>query len=85
MTQEENPKRPANSLAAIAVVIYANLILLMLSIPGAFPDWMKGLKWQPPVTVAIAAALDDIGNSWIGLPYRAARRAFEIAFDQKDK
>ena len=85
MTQDENPKRSTNSLATIAVVIYANLILLMLAVPGALPDWIKGLKWQPPGTVTIAAVLDDIANAGIGLPYRAARRAFEFAFDQKDQ
>jgi hypothetical protein len=73
------PTHEVGSLRKTAVVIYATLVLLALTIPGSLVTWvgdMKSIEIQDALLPA-AQALERIGEeSGISVPYTRARAAF---------
>jgi hypothetical protein len=73
------PTREIGSLGKTAVVIYATLFLLALTIPESLVSWirdMKSIEIQE-VLLPAAQALQRIGEaSGMSVPYARAREAF---------
>jgi len=73
------PRHRPQSLRTTAVVIYATLALLLLAIPQAVPNWLKGFEPSVPQSLLLEAALsvqsfaNRIGADWA---YHEARRIF---------
>ena len=62
-----------------AVVIYATLALLILTVPQALPNWLRDMEENPVQQVllqaasGVQAAAEAVG---LDVPYRRARAAF---------
>ncbi len=73
------PTREVGSLRKTAIVIYATLLLLALTIPESLVSWirdMKSIEIQEALLPA-AQALQRIGEaSGISVPYTRAREVF---------
>ena len=69
----------AGPVRTAAVVIYATLALLILTIPQALPNWLRDMEENPVQEVLLRAATGaQAASQAIGLdvPYRRARAAF---------
>src|SRR5262249_1504977 len=51
------PRHRPQSLRTIAVVIYVTLALLVLAIPQAVPNWLKGFEPSTPQSLLLDAAV----------------------------
>ena len=69
----------AHPLRTAAVVIYATLALLGLTIPRGLPNWARDMQPGPrqDAVLAVAQAIERFSNwSRINEPYRVAREYF---------
>jgi len=73
------PRHRPQSLRTVAVVIYVTLALLVLAIPQAVPNWLKGFEPSGTQSLLLDAALavqsfaNRMGADWA---YHEARRIF---------
>jgi len=69
----------ARPVRTAAVVIYATLALLILTVPQALPNWLRDMEENPVQQVllqaasGVQAAAEAVG---LDVPYRRARAAF---------
>jgi hypothetical protein len=78
-TQARHGQGTAPKVRTAAVVIYATLALLILTIPQSLPNWLRDMEENPPQQVLLhaAEAVQAVSQA-VGLdvPYRHARAAF---------
>ncbi len=75
-TREQGGARPVRT---AAVIIYATLGLLVLTIPQSLPNWLRDREENPVQQVLLTAASGvQAAAQAVGLdvPYRRARAAF---------
>lgn len=53
---EFKPPRPANPLRAIAIVLYATLVLLAVTIPQSVVNWLADMNANPVEETALRGA-----------------------------
>ena len=76
----------ARPLRTAAVVIYATLVLLVLTIPQSLPNWLRDMEESPPQQAALSVASGVQAAAQaarLDLPYRWARATFQ-AWTGKD-
>jgi shikimate 5-dehydrogenase len=77
----------ARAVRTAAVVIYATLALLILTIPQALPNWLRDMEENPVQQVLLQAASGvQAAAQAVGLdvPYRRARAAFHAWTGKED-
>jgi hypothetical protein len=70
-----------------AIVIYATLALLILTIPQSLPNWLRDMEESPIQQVLLHAASGvQVAAEAVGLevPYRRARAAFHAWTGKED-
>ena len=76
---EFEPPRPANPLRTAAIVIYATLVLLAVTIPQSVVNWLADMNANPVQETALRGA-EVLGNlsQRTGVPtvYQRARAIF---------
>ena len=76
---EFEPPRPANPLRTAAIVIYATLVLLAVTIPQSVVNWLADMNANPVQETALRGAevLENLSER-TGVPtvYRHARAIF---------
>ncbi len=78
----------AHNVRTAAVIVYATLALLMLTIPQSLPNWLRDMEESPVQQVLLQAAIGvQTVSQAIGLdiPYRRARAAFHAWTGQEDE
>lgn len=84
---EEMPGQGARPVRTAAVVIYATLALLILTIPQSLPNWLRDMEENLVQQVLLQAATGvQAGSQAVGLdvPYRRARAAFHAWTGKED-
>jgi hypothetical protein len=79
MEQEKSASRQAHPLKVAAIVIYATLFLLAVTIPQAVPNWLKGFEpggVQRALLDASLAVQSLANRMGVNVPFHAARRVF---------
>jgi len=82
--REQGSARP---LRTAAVVIYATLALLVLTIPQSLPNWLRDMEENPVqqallrAASGVQAAAEAVG---LAVPYRRARAAFHAWAGKED-
>jgi hypothetical protein len=77
----------ARPVRTAAVVIYATLALLILTIPQSLPNWLRDMEENPVQQVLLHAASGvQAASQAVGLdvPYRRARAAFHAWTGKED-
>jgi shikimate 5-dehydrogenase len=85
---EATPRQAgARAVRTAAVVIYATLALLILTIPQSLPNWLRDME-ENPVQQALLQAASGVqaASQAVGLdiPYRRARAAFHAWTGKED-
>ena len=78
----------ARPVRTAAVIVYATLALLVLTIPQSLPNWMRDMEESPVQQVLLqAASAVQTASEAIGLdvPYRRARAAFHAWAGKADE
>jgi hypothetical protein len=77
----------ARPVRTAAVVIYATLALLILTIPQSLPNWLRDMEESPAQQVLLQTASGvQAASQAVGLdiPYRRARAAFHAWTGKED-
>jgi hypothetical protein len=87
-TAQAVPAKPARgSIRATAVVIYASLGLLALTIPHSIANWLRGAESAVlrRLAVPVADAIDEAARvTGAGRPYAWAHQIFLQTFNKQD-
>ena len=77
----------AHTVRTAAVIIYATLALLIVTIPQSLPNWLRDMEDNPVQQVLLSAAsgVQTVAQA-VGLdvPYRRARAAFRAWAGKED-
>jgi hypothetical protein len=86
-TEGNGAQGTAHTVRVAAVIIYATLGLLILTIPQSLPNWLRDME-ENPVQLALLHAADAVqaASQAVGLdvPYRRARAAFHALTGKED-
>jgi len=77
----------AHTVRTAAVVIYATLALLIVTIPQSLPNWLRDMEENPVQQVLLSAATGVQTASQVvhlDVPYRRARAAFRAWAGKED-
>ena len=78
-TQSMRPQASAHPVRTATAVIYATLLLLILTIPQSLPNWLRDTE-ETPVQQALLAAAESIravsNKAGLDVVYVRARTAF---------
>ena len=77
----------ARTVRTTAVIVYATLALLILTIPQSLPNWLRDMEENPVQQVLLRAASGvQAAAQAVGLdvPYRRARAAFHAWTGKED-
>ena len=77
----------APTVRTAAVVVYATLALLILTIPQSLPNWLRDMEENPAQQVLLRAAEAVHAGSQsvrLDVPYRWARSAFRAWAGKED-
>ena len=78
----------AHTVRTAAVIIYATLALLIVTIPQSLPNWLRDMEDNPVQQVLLTAASGvQTAAQAVGLdlPYRRARAAFHAWAGKEDQ
>ena len=77
----------AHAVCTAAVIVYATLALLIVTIPQSLPNWLRDMEENPAQQVLLRAAeAVQAASQAAGLdvPYRRARAAFRAWTGKED-
>ena len=86
-TEGNRGQGTAHTVRTAAVVIYATLALLIVTIPQSLPNWLRDMEENPVQQVLLHAASGvQAAAQAVGLdvPYRRARAAFHAWTGKED-
>jgi len=73
------PAPTGSPVKSAAIIIYATLLLLVLTIPQSVVNWLQGFNPNPTQQILLAGAQSLRGAirlTGVDVPYRAARSTF---------
>ena len=86
-TQAHSRQGAAPTVRTAAVVVYATLALLIVTIPQSLPNWLRDMEENPAQQVLLRAAEAVQAASQaarLDVPYRQARAAFRAWAGKED-
>jgi hypothetical protein len=85
--QAKSGQGAAPTVRTAAVIVYATLALLIVTIPQSLPNWLRDMEDNPAQQVLLRAAETvQAASQAVGLdvPYRRARAAFRAWSGKED-